>query len=180
MPSSAPREMRHQRERRIAANQAAAEAAATRSSMPPPAHRPLRLMHRTTVTTDSSESDDATPVARNPMNMPRHGYPWETISNLTELRRLYPVEWEHTLSEMVNATDPSTERHSHLAAIATSPDPQGTVEQIVAERDLRADALDLDQRIMAIRAMAITPVLSTDQDAQPWTPAVNTRTLTDT
>ena len=33
---------------------------------------------------------------------------------------------------------------------------------------------------MAIRAMAITPVSSTDQDAQPRTPAVNTHTLTDT
>jgi len=132
-PSSAPRETRRQRERHITANQAAAEATATRSSMPPPAHRPLRLMHRTTVATDSSESDKATPVAHNPMDLPHHGYPWETISNLTELRRLYPVEWEHALSEMVNATDPSTERHSHLATIATSQDPQGMVEQIVAE-----------------------------------------------
>ena len=137
-------------------------------------------MHRTTVTTNSSESDEATPVTRNPMDLPHHSYPWETINNLTELCHLYPVEWEHALSEMVNATDPSTECHSHLAAIATSQDPQSMVEQIVTERDLHANACDLNQQIMAIRAMAITPVSSANQDAQPRTPAMNTHILTDT
>ena len=107
-PSSAPRETRCQRERRIAANRAATEAATTRPHTPPPAHRPLRPT-RASIATDLLESDEATPIAYNPMNMPHHGYPWETINNLTKLHHLYPVKWEHALSEMVAATNPNTE-----------------------------------------------------------------------
>ena len=85
-------------ERHAAKENAASSPTVPPQKLPPPVHRPLRLMHRTTVATDSSESDEATPVAHNPMDLPRYGYPWETINNLTELRCLYPVEWEHAVT----------------------------------------------------------------------------------